>query len=118
MTAATNEYREQSDPLREFFDLHCVFAPGEKVARKFIREAYEAYCRENGAEPLGARRFAEGLRRRGVTDTTVKAMAKVLDGWRGVRLATDAERDSVGGRGEVGGGSVFPKVLIPMEKRE
>ena len=33
-----------------------------------VRAAYEAWCAENGAEPLGARRFAAGLRARGVVD--------------------------------------------------
>ncbi|MBL8610222.1 MAG: hypothetical protein JNL38_22995, partial [Myxococcales bacterium] len=107
VTRATANYREEADPLREFCDGWLVFGPDERAARKHIRAAYEEYCRDDGAEPLGARRFADGLRRRGVTDTSVRAGMKVLDGWRGVRLATDVEREAVGCRGDAGGDSRF-----------
>lgn len=111
VTEATSSYREESDPLREFFELHCIFGPPETVARKQIRFAYEEYCKDNGAEPLGAKRFAEGLRHRGVTDTSVRHGGKVLDAWRGVRLATDSERDKLVGRSDgVGGGSRFVSI--------
>ena len=93
VTQATAAYRHESDPMREFFDLHCVFETEARAPRKHIREAYETYCKENGAEPLGAKRFAEGLRRHSVLDGVVKYMGKVMDGWKGVRLATDSERD-------------------------
>jgi putative DNA primase/helicase len=96
--AATDAYRAESDPLREFFVLHCVFAPDDRVPRKQIRGAYEDYCKENGAEPLGAKRFAAGLKQRGVRDTTVRHGGKVLDGWAGVRLATEQERDDLSRR--------------------
>jgi putative DNA primase/helicase len=112
---ATASYREESDPLREFFGLHCVFEPDGRVARKQIRGAYEEYCKENGGEPVGARRFAEGLRLRGVEDTTVRHLGKVLDGWRGVRLANDAERDrldEVGRRGDEGGRSGINSICV------
>ena len=114
---ATASYRDESDPLREFFDLHCVFEPDGRVPRKQIRGAYEEYCSDNGAEPIGARRFADGLRLRGVEDTTVRHAGKVLDGWRGVRLATDADRDRiherVGRRGVEGGRSGFNSICAP-----
>lgn len=90
---ATAAYRDQSDPLREFFASYCVFGNDERIPRLHLREAYAAYCDENGAEPLGARRFAEGLRQRGVTDIGVRHHTKVMNGWRGVRLLTDAERE-------------------------
>lgn len=111
---ATTSYREESDPLREFFTLHCVFNDKEKVPRKQIRGAYEEYCKDNGAEPVGARRFAEGLRQRGVDETSVRHAGKVLDGWRGVRLATDAEREKLVGRSDVvGAGSGMNAICAP-----
>jgi putative DNA primase/helicase len=90
---ATDAYQDESDPLREFFDRHCIFAPDERIARRQLRFAYEEYAKENGAEPLGAKRFAAGLRLRGAIDVNVRHNGKVLDGWGGVRLATEAERD-------------------------
>lgn len=91
---ATASYREESDPLREFFTLHCTFGPEETITRKQLRFAYEEYCKDNGAEPIGARRFAEGLRSRGVTERKVRDMGSPRDGWRGLRLASHAELES------------------------
>lgn len=91
---ATAEYRDESDPLREFFELQCHFEPEARTPRIQIRTAYELYCKENGAEPLGAKRFADGLRRRGVDAVSVKHLGKVMNGWRGIRLATDIERET------------------------
>lgn len=92
VSEATTRYREDSDPLREFFESYCTFGPAERIARKRLRERYEEYARENGAEPLGAKRFAEGLRVREVTPAKVREGTRVHDGWRGVRLKTDLER--------------------------
>jgi len=93
VTQATAAYRDESDPMREFFDLHCVLESEARTPRRHIRERYVEYCKDVGAEPLHAKRFSEGLRRRGVLDGVVKYMGKVMDGWKGVRLATDRERD-------------------------
>ncbi|HRG95636.1 MAG TPA: phage/plasmid primase, P4 family [Polyangiaceae bacterium] len=93
VSEATAAYREASDPLREFFEGYLVFGDhGAKVARRVLREAYELWARENGAEPLGAKRFAEGLRIRGVTDSKVRVFGKPVDAWQGVRFRTDDER--------------------------
>lgn len=89
---ATATYREENDTLGEFLRLTVTFDAAATVARKELREAYEAFCTENGAEPLGARRFAARLREHQVGETSVRVGAKVVNGWRGVRLATDAER--------------------------
>ncbi len=89
---ATREYREENDGLGEFFRLHVVFEPEGRASRKELREGYETFCKENGAQPLGAKRFAGRLRERGVTDCTVRRGFAVVDGWKGVRLATEAER--------------------------
>ncbi len=95
---ATAGYREQSDPLKEFFDLHCVFDPKACVARAILRTEYKTYCEENGAEPLGAKRFAEALHARGVAGgkARIRDGSKIRDAWRGVRLMTEAERTGVG----------------------
>jgi putative DNA primase/helicase len=89
---ATGRYREENNVIGDFFRRTVVFERDATVARRELREAHESFCQENGSEPFTARRFAGRLRERGVTDTTVFRDGKVLDGWRGVRLATDAER--------------------------
>jgi putative DNA primase/helicase len=101
----TDAYQAESDPLREFFQLRCVFEPAARIPRKQLRLAYEEYAKENGAEPLGAKRFSEGLKRRGVEGGNVRHNGRTHDGWRGVRLASDAEREGNDrwGRGDVVG---------------
>jgi phage/plasmid-associated DNA primase len=97
---ATSAYRQDSDPLKEFYDARCVFDSDAKVSRKALRAEYEAWCRDNGAEPLGARRVADSLRERGVVDGgNVRSVDEPhpLDAWRGVRLRTYAERDRLVG---------------------
>lgn len=89
---ATAAYREESDTLGEFFRLMVLFDAGATIARKELREKYETHCTENGSAPFGAKRFAGRLRERGVRETTVRLGTRVVDGWKGVRLATDAER--------------------------
>jgi putative DNA primase/helicase len=89
---ATSAYRDENDVVGQFFRLHVVFEPAAPIARKALRDAYAAFCEENGAEPLGAKRFAARLREQGVTEASVRAGTRVVDGWRGVRLATDVER--------------------------
>lgn len=93
VTQATAGYREQSDPLREFFDWACVFHADARMPRARLRETYEHWCEEIGAEPLGARRFANGLAARAVTGGPIRCAGKVVNGWRGVRLTTDEERE-------------------------
>jgi putative DNA primase/helicase len=88
--AATRAYREENDGIGEFFRLHVVFDPAATIARRTLREAYENFCEENGAQALGAKRFAGRLREHGVTETKVRTPSP-RDGWRGVRLATDTE---------------------------
>jgi P4 family phage/plasmid primase-like protien len=90
---ATDDYREENDSLGEFFRLHVVFEQGAAIVRRDLREAYEAWCKENGQPPFAARRFAARLRERGVVDTCVRRGLKPLDGWRNVRLMTDVEKE-------------------------
>jgi len=100
---ATDAYQDESDVLGEFCRLYVKFgetaaneAPAT-VARKTLRAVYEAYCEENGLTPVGAKKFAAKLRANGVTGTSVRLPSgKPADGWRGIRLLTDAERAAAG----------------------
>jgi P4 family phage/plasmid primase-like protien len=70
--SATDAYRSENDVLGQFFRLHLVFERDAKVSRKDLRNSYEAFCVENGIEPLGAKRFTSRLREQGVTETTMR----------------------------------------------
>lgn len=92
VTGATRAYREENDVVGEFMTTALVFDPEARIARKDLRETYEAFCAEAGVEPLGGKRFAGRLRERGVRGTAVRKGMSVVNGWCGVRLMTDAER--------------------------
>lgn len=91
---ATASYRQENDVLGEFFRLQVTFDAAAKTARKDLREAYEIFCKESGMEPFGAKRFAARLREKGVKETTVRQGTRVVNGWSGVRMATDGEREA------------------------
>lgn len=97
---ATRAYRDENDVVGQFLRLHVVFESEGVVARKVLRQAYEAFCEENGAQSLAAKRFAGRLREGGVRETSVREGLRVVDGWKGVRLATDAERGAFARRDE------------------
>jgi putative DNA primase/helicase len=94
VNAATEVYREESNPLAEFFESRCTFEADAKISRRALRVAYEAWAKEIGAEPLGAKRFSENLRARGVVDggTIREGALGPVDAWKGVRLLEDRER--------------------------
>ena len=94
VVSATRTFRDENDVLGEFFRLHTVFCSDGVVSRRALRVAYEEFCKDNGIEALGARRFAGRLRERGVTETSVRTKTPPFspcDAWRGVRLMTTAE---------------------------
>ena len=106
---ATKVYRDESDAIGEFLRLSVVFDAEATIARKTLREEYENSVKDAGGTPVGARRFTARLRAKGVVDTTVRVGMKVVDGWRGVRLMTDAEKTAAaawsGRRSAVGASS-------------
>jgi putative DNA primase/helicase len=81
-------YRGEMDRIVGFFDESCRFEDDARVERKLFREAYEAWCKENGIKaPLSPRDIALRLRERGVSDG--KSDGRRV--WKGVRLLADWE---------------------------
>lgn len=99
--AATSAYRKESDLTGQWLDTALTFGSDWRVARKVLRDAYVKWCEDQGALPVGARKLAERLRARGVGETSVRSSSGPVDGWKGVRLASDAELTA---RLEWGGG--------------
>ena len=64
--AATQQYRDEQDPLRDFFDSECEFDAGCYVAVNTLRARYDAYAKEVGLKfTLGPRQFNERLQDKG-----------------------------------------------------
>jgi putative DNA primase/helicase len=83
---ATEQYRLDMDPLREFIADCCVLAPQAWCATAKLREAYERYCREAGEKhPAGANQFRDSLRGRGCEHTRRHG----VHGWLGIGLLAD-----------------------------
>jgi putative DNA primase/helicase len=91
VTDATHEYREQSDPLGDFFRSHLVFAVDGRMTCRALRKQYQAWCEDLGHLPLGARRLGARLRSMGCKPSTMKVDGKVVDAWAGVRQLADFE---------------------------
>ena len=102
VTKATSGYRAESDYLGQFLNERCRFAPGASVPCKDLREAYEEWCKELGALPVGARTIGDRLRKNSVTKGGMRSKfdsTRFVDAWRGIRFATEAERNLVGSVG-------------------
>lgn len=62
---ATDAYRLDNDPLREFVRIRCVFGPTRTVRISQLRETYSDWAKENGERPIGNRDFNRRLELRG-----------------------------------------------------
>jgi len=76
---ATQEYREEMNPIGEFINECCVLGEGLWASSAELRREYQFWCKENGITPLRSE-FAKRLRARGcIPDRTSK-----VRGWRGI----------------------------------
>ena len=91
VTQATAEYRSESDLVGQFLSATTVLEPAGRVSLRSLRERYEGWCKDNGFEVLGGRRFNERLRELGAVKCSVRAGAAVVDGWRGLRFKSELE---------------------------
>jgi len=88
VTEATDAYKADMDPLREFFDTCCAFdKPQAWTSAAALRNAYEKWAKDTGERDLvGGREWGDRLRAKGLTEKR-KAKAR---GWLGLYL-TEAE---------------------------
>ena len=84
VSQATEQYRQDMDPLRQFFDDRCIFGDALKVTAKLLHEEYENWCRENGAREINGREFSQRLRDRNCTPNQAKILGKNTKVWQGI----------------------------------
>src|SRR4029450_3699452 len=82
------------DPLREFYDDWCLFAPQAWTASKALYAAYCTWARDNGdRDPLTATALGLRLSSRGCTRETkeieVDGKKTKARGWRGIALHSE-----------------------------
>jgi putative DNA primase/helicase len=84
---ATEQYRLDMDPLRQFIEDCCAIDPLAWVASGKLRSAYEAWAKENGErEVLNNRALSERLYIRGCTRDARWSNGTSLRGWKGIGL--------------------------------
>lgn len=62
---ATEEYREESDPLRDFLSERCVSGEGRRESATALYSAYRSWCNDNGETVRSKKWLGGGLRERG-----------------------------------------------------
>lgn len=88
VAAATQQYRDESDDLGEFFDLHCEFGPSFAVASKPLYDRYAEWAGKGAMTPT---KFGRVLNERGFTAEKRGSM-KERKMWRvGLRLLDNPE---------------------------
>ena len=80
--AATQAYRDEMDPLRDFIEDCCLIGPQYWAAWPALMAQYERWTHDNGiTRPISPQRFTEGLKARGATKEGLRPR-----GWRGIGL--------------------------------
>ena len=87
---ATCEYREEMDPLSDFFEERCIFGRGAWVMSKDIYEAYKTWAVACEEVPISQTKFAKRLKERGLLNkvkTTIPNKGKIQ--WVGIALKSE-----------------------------
>lgn len=95
VTAATESYLRDNDPVGAFLDEMYIIDPhakGEKfhVTRKEVRDRFTQWCKDEGWEEVSPRKFTQRLRACGIHDGEKIAGGRA---WQGLKLV-----ESNGGR--------------------
>jgi putative DNA primase/helicase len=84
---ATEAYREEQDPLKDFFADAVEFDAKTWVTAAELRRAYEHHCELEGIRyPLGPKQFGERLQARGCTSRVPTIEGKSTRIWEGIRV--------------------------------
>jgi putative DNA primase/helicase len=96
VSAATQAYRDQSDPLARFLSLCTEPAPkDERVKSSELHAVFEAWCKAAGEKAWSAKGFANAMIDKGFTKTRSDGMR-----WEGLRLVRSVS-DFVDSEGRV-----------------
>jgi putative DNA primase/helicase len=91
ITTATEEYRSDMDPLRDFLAEYTVVGDTDQhwVTYPALRSSYEDWAREVGLRrTLSPNAFADALRGHGLTDGRRRVDGRTQRIWHGIRLIT------------------------------
>lgn len=89
---ATRDYKDESDPLRPFFDDRCDLDAAFRVPKGELWNAYQDWCRVNRDKPASRRVFADKMKSRGFGEGSTG----VARYWTGLRLRATDGTDATG----------------------
>jgi P4 family phage/plasmid primase-like protien len=101
---ANEDYRNQSDRLRDFLNEQCEIGDGQRIRSGELYRAYKGFIEGRGLRPLGDQEFSETMRERGFVKKDVKGYGT----WLGIGLKPSASTDDLmpkafgGNRGSAG----------------
>jgi len=102
--AATKQYKDESNPLRMFFEDRCVLHPEAEAAASELHRAYARWAIAWGEEAMKTKAFQSELRDQGFESFRyTSGPMKGRRGWRGIALRDDAHPQD--GRGSMSDGS-------------
>jgi phage/plasmid-associated DNA primase len=90
---ATDAYRADMDPLKDFLTDRCELLPRARVRSDELWRAYERWAQENGERPIGRRAFGELLKGRGLVPTTSYMAGTTRRIWEGIGLREEEPTD-------------------------
>ena len=108
--AATNEYREDQDILKDFIYENCFLNKSVEIYQSDLYKAYKKWCEDNDFPHLGKRWFGERLQEKGIKSARGNAN-KAL--WQGIRLYDDEELVNL-----VNSDTHFPESFLHEESLE
>lgn len=107
---ATDGYREEMDPLRDFIADYCVLGERLWAPAGQLREAYERWAREAGETVLlKGRKWGERLRSHGCNPDTGTGGLRI---WRGIALANGPDEGPEGGGSRSAGAEVADSATV------
>ena len=83
---STDAYRREEDPLRQFMDDCLTMGDGLQVTVSDVRHRYEAWCEDQGREPVSPRTLSRRLTERYGETTTARMGEKIRRIYQGVRV--------------------------------
>lgn len=69
VTSATDSYRTDEDPVRQFIDDECVTEPSTEAITALLYDAYSRWCERNQERPISKKAFGQSLAQRGYERT-------------------------------------------------
>jgi putative DNA primase/helicase len=84
---ATDAYRAQMDPLRDFLDDRCILRDNVWITAAALRAEYERWAKDTGeGNTLDAKDFGNRLKARGCKQSQRRVLGKHTRGWEGIGL--------------------------------